>query len=168
MSYSLKCPFETGDLIEIFRKVDVNRNNVINYTEFLAAAIETQGAIAEYRLAEAFDLMDTDDSGYISRSNLREILGEHADESYIDILLSEADFEKDGRISYEEFLRVFSEHTHDRVYDMYEKSDELAPAPPSLPHVDEVLKNHGISPVSRPFRFVRRKSSVSMPQLSFS
>jgi Ca2+-binding EF-hand superfamily protein len=56
---------------------DVNKNNVINYTEFLAAAIETQGIIEEYRLAEAFDLMDTDDKGYISRDNLRQILGEN-------------------------------------------------------------------------------------------
>lgn len=43
---------------------DVNRNNQVNYTEFLAAALETQGYIQEYRLAEAFDLMDSDDSGY--------------------------------------------------------------------------------------------------------
>jgi calcium-dependent protein kinase len=42
----------------------VNKNNAINYTEFLAAALETQGAIEEHRLAEAFDLLDTDDSGY--------------------------------------------------------------------------------------------------------
>jgi Ca2+-binding EF-hand superfamily protein len=42
----------------------VNKNNAINYTEFLAAALETQGTIEEYRLAEAFDLLDRDGSGY--------------------------------------------------------------------------------------------------------
>jgi Ca2+-binding EF-hand superfamily protein len=56
---------------------DVNKNNVINYTEFLAAAIETQGIIEEYRLAEAFELLDTDNKGYISRDNLRQILGDN-------------------------------------------------------------------------------------------
>jgi hypothetical protein len=64
--------------------------------------------IAEYRLAEAFDLMDSDDSGFISRENLREILGEHSDERYIDQLIAEADFKKDGRISYSEFLQALS------------------------------------------------------------
>lgn len=43
---------------------DINGNNQINYTEFLAATLETQGMIEERRLAEAFDLMDSDDSGY--------------------------------------------------------------------------------------------------------
>jgi len=65
------------DIAKIFHKIDVNKNSVINYTEFLAAALETQGMIEEYRLAEAFDLMDSDDSGYISRDNLRQILGSH-------------------------------------------------------------------------------------------
>ena len=38
---------------------DINKNNAINYTEFLAAALETQGTnlIEEHRLAEAFDLL---------------------------------------------------------------------------------------------------------------
>jgi len=111
------------DLFEIFRKVDVNRTNVINYTEFLAAAMETQGTIEEYRLAEAFDMMDSDDTGYISREDLRKLLGEHTDEAYIDQLISEADFKKDGKISYEEFLQVFAEKKHDRIHDIYEASD---------------------------------------------
>jgi calcium-dependent protein kinase len=59
---------------KIFSKIDVNRDNAINYTEFLAAALETQGTIEEYRLAEAFDLIDDEDSGYISHENLRKIL----------------------------------------------------------------------------------------------
>jgi calcium-dependent protein kinase len=45
-------------------KKDVNKNHVITYTEFLAAVLEMQGKIEEYRLAEAFDQIDCDDSGY--------------------------------------------------------------------------------------------------------
>jgi calcium-dependent protein kinase len=45
----------------------------IRYTEFLASTIEAQGAIDETRLAEAFDRLDSDDSGYISKQNLREL-----------------------------------------------------------------------------------------------
>lgn len=56
--------YTDDQLEEIFYKIDVNQNNEINYTEFLAAALETQGLVEEHRLAEAFDLLDTDDSGY--------------------------------------------------------------------------------------------------------
>jgi len=92
----------------IFRKIDINCNDVINYTEFLAAALETQGTIEEYRLAEAFDVMDTDDNGYISRKNLKYLLGEQVEDRYIDSLIAEGDFKRDGRISFEEFLQVFA------------------------------------------------------------
>jgi calcium-dependent protein kinase len=34
------------------------------YTEFLAATIEAHGYIAEERVAEAFDRLDADETGY--------------------------------------------------------------------------------------------------------
>jgi hypothetical protein len=42
----------------------VNKNNVITYTEFLAAVLEMHGKVEEYRFAEAFDQLDCDSSGY--------------------------------------------------------------------------------------------------------
>lgn len=56
------------ELDGIFNVVDINRNGQIDYTEFLAATIETQGTIEEQRLADAFDRLDHDESGYISKS----------------------------------------------------------------------------------------------------
>lgn len=126
------------EIMEIFKKVDVNRTNVINYTEFLAATLETQGSIEEYRLAEAFDALDSDDSGYISRENLRNILGERGDDDLIDRLLAEVDTGRDGRISYEEFLQLFSQTKHDNIQSIYagvstgRQSDE------------DLLRKHGI------------------------
>ena len=46
---------------------DFNQTGVIHYTEFVAATLELHGRVEEKRLAEAFDLMDDDDSGYISK-----------------------------------------------------------------------------------------------------
>lgn len=46
---------------------DVNGCNEITYTEFIAATLDLHGRVEEKRLAEAFDLMDDDDSGYISK-----------------------------------------------------------------------------------------------------
>lgn len=130
--------YSEEEIMAIFKKVDVNQTNVINYTEFLAATLETQGAIEEYRLAEAFDALDSDDSGYISRENLRNILGERADDVLIDSLIAEADVGKDGQISYEEFLHLFAQTKHDNIKTIYanvttgRESDE------------DLLRKHGI------------------------
>jgi hypothetical protein len=87
----------------------------IRYTEFLAATIEAQGAISEERLAEAFDRLDCDDSGYISAENLADILGKDFPREEIDEIIQEADLTKDMKISYSEFLALWeSKHEHER------------------------------------------------------
>ena len=88
----------------------------IRYTEFLAATIEAQGAISEERLAECFDRLDSDDSGYISAENLAELLGEEFPRDEIDEIIKEADLTKDNRISYSEFLALWEQkHEEERA-----------------------------------------------------
>lgn len=124
---------------------DVNKTNVIDYTEFLAATLETQGAIEEYRLSECFDQMDSDESGFISRENLRDLLGKNASEKFIDLLMEEADIKKDGRISYEEFLQVLSQEHRKTVTKMYDESENLLSVISEETEVaDEVLQQHGL------------------------
>ena len=130
--------YSDEEIKAIFRKVDVNQTDVINYTEFLAATLETQGAIEEYRLAEAFDALDSDDSGYISRENLRNILGSRSDEKLIDQLIAEADFRKDGRVSYEEFLQLFAQTKQEQIRAVYEAVAAEHAAD------DEILRRHGL------------------------
>lgn len=100
---------------EIFASVDVNGNQKIMFTEFIAATIEARGLIAEDRIAEAFDRLDTDDSGYISKSNLKEFLGDDITDDEITEIMKEADTNKDGRISYAEFLSFFREQQHNKA-----------------------------------------------------
>ncbi|GAX21469.1 hypothetical protein FisN_10Hh048 [Fistulifera solaris] len=95
------------EIAKIFKSLDVNRNDAVNFTEFLAACLEAQGDLAEYRIAEAFDLLDFDDTGYITRDNLRKLLGGYSSENYIDRLLAEAG--SNGKISYKDFLNVFAD-----------------------------------------------------------
>ena len=106
-----KCTEE--DIRKAFRKVNVNRNRVINYTEFLAATLETLGTIEEYRLAEAFALMDCSDSGSITRDDLFDLMGDlllgykDGGERYIDQIMAEGDLTNDGQITYNEFVQYF-------------------------------------------------------------
>lgn len=86
---------------------DLDGSGRIRYTEFLAATIEAQGAISEERLAEAFDRLDSDDSGYISAQNLAEMLGQDFPADEINSIIQEADLTKDGLISYAEFLALW-------------------------------------------------------------
>ena len=76
----------------------------------MASTIEAQGAIDERRLAEAFDRLDSDDSGYITKENLREILGDEFPPTEIDAIMDESDLTQDGRISYFEFLAQWEDH----------------------------------------------------------
>lgn len=79
----------------------------ILYTEFLAATIEAQGAISEERIAEAFDRLDSDDSGFISAENLAEILGKDFPAEEINKIIQEVDLTKDNHVSYAEFLALW-------------------------------------------------------------
>ena len=47
---------------------------VIYYNEFLAATLETQGRVAEVRLAEAFNRLDSDGSGFICKEVSNKII----------------------------------------------------------------------------------------------
>lgn len=90
----------------LFVRKDVNHNGIITWTEFVAGTLEGQSGMEEHRLADAFDLIDTDDSGYISKENLRSILGRHYSEEYVAELMGEVHMYKD-KISFAEFKRVF-------------------------------------------------------------
>lgn len=95
------------EIEKMFASVDVNKEGTISYIEFLAATLEAHGHIEEDRLAEAFDRIDSDDTGYISRKNLEGMLGKEFTEERVDKLLAECDENNDGRIDFDEFYRAF-------------------------------------------------------------
>jgi serine/threonine protein kinase len=99
----------------IFRKLDVNRNNILNYTEFVASILEIRERIDEAKLDEAFELLDTDNSGYIDAKDLRCILGKTGTNSYVKGLLDEADIDKDGRVSMAEFKAYMTKKNEENI-----------------------------------------------------
>jgi EF-hand domain pair len=88
----------------------------IEYTEFVAMSLEAHGHIEEIRIAEAFDRLDVDHSGNITKSDLKSILT--LSPEHIDELLAAADTDKDGKISYPEFLALFRQQTHQLAKEM--------------------------------------------------
>jgi serine/threonine protein kinase len=92
-----KCNYSEKDIKEMFDSVDVNHNGHIMYTEFIAATLEAHGFVEEERIAEAFDRLDTDNSGFISKENLLDFLGEDATMRDVEGLMKDADIDNDGQ-----------------------------------------------------------------------
>lgn len=87
--------------------------------EFIAATLETRGDIEDEQILAAFDKLDTDNSGYISKDNLCTILGNTCSvqdcDTIVNDLVAEVDADKDGRISYDEFLQLFRQKSRDET-----------------------------------------------------
>jgi len=49
-------------------------------------------------LGDAFDRIDSDGKGYISRTDLKNILGDNYQENVVDQMLDEADYKKNGQV----------------------------------------------------------------------
>jgi len=91
---------------EVFAKLDHDSSGEVHYHEFLAATLEAHELLNEEVLQDTFDRMDHDDSGVISRENLRSLLGSRASDELVETLMSEGDLKRNGHVDYEEFSRV--------------------------------------------------------------
>jgi hypothetical protein len=69
--------------------------------------------LQEENILKAFELLDTDKSGFITIENLRQVCG--GDEAQLQLLLQDGDFCHDGRVSREEFLHMMKTPEHKRM-----------------------------------------------------
>ena len=93
---------------KIFESVNQDRTSYVSYTEFLAATMSKRLYLTQNRLNSAFDALDVDASGFITRNNLRELLGDDFSKERVDAIIRDADIRNDGHISREEFMHVMA------------------------------------------------------------
>jgi calcium-dependent protein kinase len=96
------------EALQIFEALDYNHDKEIHYSDFLAAMVNAQTNLSTDPLHDTFRRFDTDGSGFITLSNLKEALGSCVDGERMEDLLDEVDQDKDGLISlfeFESFLR---------------------------------------------------------------
>lgn len=93
-----------AETAEIFKSMDTNHDEEIHYADFLAAMMTTRIAVHDDLLKQAFKKFDTDNSGFITVANLREVLGEQHEGDDVEALLREADYRGDGKIAFDEFV----------------------------------------------------------------
>ncbi|AQL03837.1 Putative calcium-dependent protein kinase family protein, partial [Zea mays] len=96
-------------------QVDTNGRGALDYGEFLAVSLHLQRMANDEHLRWAFLFFDKDGNGFIEPEELREALVDNgaADsmEEVVDDILQEVDTDKDGKISYEEFVAMMKTGT---------------------------------------------------------
>ena len=93
---------------------DIDGSKHLEFDEFLALMIkrapnDESGRQDEMR--HAFKIFDKNGDNYISRSELKSAMrkiGEKMSDKDIDVMIREADLDRDGRVNYEEFVRIAS------------------------------------------------------------
>jgi len=90
---------------ELFGFLDTNCDGELDYTEFLAAASSSQGALCEAHLHEAFARFDANGDGKVDDEDLMHALG--APRSEVNLVMREADTSGDGCLDYGEFAAYF-------------------------------------------------------------
>ena len=100
--------FNKNDIKNIFNVIDVNKNGLIDYSEFIAASLVGRKEIIERRLLDAFGTYDKNQTGKIKKDDFIKAL-------LIDISLQEKgftkivdDLSKDDFVDYNEFLKIMN------------------------------------------------------------
>jgi len=95
------------DLKKIFDALDEEHNGKIHVNEFVAATMQYKYHLDEKHLKQAFAMMDQGNTGYITVSDLKTLLGKHVDDRRATEMIRAAELEDHGlnhRLSFKEFL----------------------------------------------------------------
>ncbi|KAK9107795.1 hypothetical protein Scep_017546 [Stephania cephalantha] len=98
----------------IMEVADVDGSGALDYGEFVAVIIHLQRMENDEHFRRAFMFFDIDGSGYIERDELQAALMDESGQVEVEVLndiIREVDTDKDGRISYEEFVAMMKAGT---------------------------------------------------------
>ena len=107
-----KNPTET-ELQDMMNEVDADGNGTIDFPEFLTMMTrKMKDTDSEEKTKEVFRLFDKDGNGFISPAGLRHFMttiGDKLTDEEVDKIIREADIDGDGRVNYEEFVKMMKE-----------------------------------------------------------
>ncbi|KAJ3669131.1 hypothetical protein LUZ60_011081 [Juncus effusus] len=100
----------------LIEAVDMNGKGTLDYGEFLAVSLHLQRMANDEHLRRAFSYFDKDGNGFIEPEELKSALQEDGlpSDSSMDVvndILQEVDTDKDGKISYDEFVAMMKTGT---------------------------------------------------------
>ena len=95
------------ELDDLFRRVDMDRNGSVDYTEFAVACLSDKELLTEDRLQRAFARFDLHKRGFISKQELRNLPAFAGySEDLLEFVIAEVDVKGDGKIDYDNFVQV--------------------------------------------------------------
>lgn len=100
-----------NELQQLMVQMDTDNSGEIDYNEFkkvMSASFFRK--YSKQELQAAFKKFDTDNSGYITAHELSHILsrmGRHISQNEVDAMVKSLDASGDGKISFEEFCKLF-------------------------------------------------------------
>ena len=102
--------FKSDDIVKMFNDMDIDKNGLINYTEFVSALIDYKKYIKKEQLLECFRSYDTDNSGKISFKEFCDMIKPQDDKekSELKTLYDKFDIDGDGEIDLNEFIDGFN------------------------------------------------------------
>ena len=98
------------EIIKLFNEMDVDKNGLINFTEFVSAMMDYDKFVKKEQLLECFKSYDTDGSGKISFEEFCDMIKPSNEQEKKDlfILYEKVDTNNDGEIDFEEFVNGFN------------------------------------------------------------
>lgn len=96
----------------MFDKVDIDKSGIIDYSEFLVAAMSQQRLLSRKKLQQAFKMFDKDGGGSISIEEIKDALNFEGGLSAADLvqISKEVDQNGDGEVSFNEFVEMMQDH----------------------------------------------------------
>ena len=99
-----------ADLDSLMKKIDNNKSNEIDYSEFVAAAIDRKKFLSDNRMLKCFNLFDKDNNGTITMAEFKMVFSQKGenDNQVWEELLAEVDQNGDKEIDFEEFKAMLN------------------------------------------------------------
>jgi len=99
------------ELQQMVAEVDTDGNGEIDFDEFVEMMVKKmEEDKSDEEILECFQVLDRDGDGFISESDLRDIMttmGEKFTDEELSDMIREVDADMDGQVSYEEFVAMF-------------------------------------------------------------
>jgi len=97
---------------KLFEKIDQDQSGFIQYSEFLAAAMQDRVRSHEEAVRSTFARFDEDGKGYITVQDLQTHLGSYVGAESTEELFREADLDRTGKVTCDEFVRYLNGEAH--------------------------------------------------------
>ena len=107
------CKLETSmnkdAVVQLFKDMDIDKNGLVNYTEFVSALMDYEKDVKKEHIIECFNSYDADRSGKINFKEFCEIISpqDEKEKEELKELYNKFDNNGDGEIDFNEFLEGY-------------------------------------------------------------